>query len=57
MLVAKIYIGLAVAGAVLLASLGHAEEVKNQDPKIKSAMEVLKASAEKLGPPQDRWKG
>ena len=50
LLVAKIYIGVAVAGAVLLASLGHAEEVKNQDPKIKSAMEVLKASAEKLGP-------
>ena len=49
LLVAKIYIGLAVAGVVLLASLGHAEKAKS-GCENKSAMEVLKTSAEKLGP-------
>ena len=50
LLVAKIFTSLAVAGIVLFANIGRADEVKNQDAKIKSAMEVLKSSAEKLGP-------
>jgi len=50
LLVAKIFTSLAVAGIVLFANIGRADEVKNQDAKIKSAMEVLKTSAEKLGP-------
>lgn len=49
-LVVNIFTGLTVAGAVLFASFGHAQDAKIQDAKIKSAMEVLKSSAEKLGP-------
>ena len=40
-------IGCMIVSAILLPSVGHA-----QDPKVKTAMEILKSKAEKLGPPK-----
>ncbi len=40
-------IGCLISSAVLLPSVGHA-----QDVKVKAAMEILRSKAEKLGPPK-----